>query len=154
MNSPNPLCVGLIALLLAGCRTASLLPPTNLSDSGWQTRQGQAVWRPTRRRVEIAGELLYATNANGKCFVQFSKPPFDLVTAQIMDGQWQIEFGNGQHHWSGRGNPPSRFVWFKIAWEHADTMSKGPWQYSQKGSDSWRWENPSTGEFLEGAFFR
>ena len=143
----------LLAVLVAGCRTAPPLPPADLSASGWHLQQGQAIWKPTRSRPELAGELLCATNASGDFFVQFSKPPFSLATAQVMNGQWQIEFGNGEHRWSGRGEPPSRFVWFQLPHALADEPLKSNWRFTRTLADSWRLENPRTGESLEGGFF-
>ena len=76
------LCV-LIAVLATGCRTAPPLPPADFSAPGWRVQQGQAVWKPSSSRPELAGDLLLATNANGNFFIQFSKIPFPLVTALI-----------------------------------------------------------------------
>ena len=143
----------LLAVLAAGCHTAPPLPPADFSAPGWRVQQGQAVWKPTRVRPELAGELLFATNANGNSFVQFSKPPFNLATAQMMNGQWQIEFGNGARRWNGRNEPPSRFAWFQIPRAVAGEVLKANWRFTRMGTDSWRLENPSTGESLEGGFF-
>src|SRR5688572_9619670 len=82
----------LLLLLWAACRSLPPLPPADLSAPGWHVQQGQAIWKPTKSRQELAGELLFATNSAGDFFVQFSKSPFTLATAQMMSGQWQIEF--------------------------------------------------------------
>ena len=143
----------LAAVLAAGCRTAPPLPPADFSAPGWRVQQGQAVWKPTRSRPELAGELLLATNANGFFFVQFSKPPFSLATAQIRNGQWQIEFGNGERRWSGRGEPPSRFAWFQLPGALAGQVLKANWRFTRLTPETWRLENPRTGESLEGGLF-
>ena len=76
-----------------GCRSIPPLPPADLSTPGWRVQTGQAVWKPTRTKSELVGELLMATNANGKFVVQFSKTPFTFATAQVAGDRWQIEFG-------------------------------------------------------------
>jgi hypothetical protein len=159
---PHPGCVGsgiialtllVVAIFSAGCRTAPPLPPADLSSQGWQLRQGQAVWKPTRSRPELAGELLLATKTTGDFFVQFSKTPFTLATAQIADGQWQIEFGNGERRWKGHGKPPARFVWFQLPHALAGDELNHTWRFTRLSGDSWRLENIRTGESLEGGFF-
>ena len=151
---PGVLPLFLLAVLAAGCRTTSSLPPADFSAPGWRVQQGQAVWKPSSHRPELAGDLLLATNANGNFFVQFSKMPFPLATAQISGGQWQIEFGADQYSWHGRGAPPDRFAWFQLPRALLGTNhAGGNWKFTQPASDSWRLENPRTGESLEGEFF-
>src|SRR3954470_17371985 len=50
------LCAGLL-LALPGCPPLPPLPKVNLSEPGWETHQGQAVWRSRRGAPEIAGEI-------------------------------------------------------------------------------------------------
>ena len=56
---------------ICGCRTSQQLPATNLSEPGWNVRQGQAIWRRETGAPEIAGELLVShTNEwRGLCSV-------------------------------------------------------------------------------------
>jgi len=143
----------LIAVLAAGCRTAPPLPPADFSAPGWRVQQGQAIWKPSSSRPELAGDLLLATNANGNFFVQFSKIPFPLVTAQTSGDQWQIEFGADRFSWHGRGSPPDRFAWFQLPRELLGPNLKGTWHFQNPMTNSWRLENPRTGETLEGEFF-
>lgn len=150
---PGALLLFALALLCCGCRTPLPLPPADLAAPGWRVQQGQAVWKPTRSRPDLAGELLLATRANGDFFVQFAKTPFSLATAQVLDGQWQIEFGNGERRWGGRGEPPARFVWFQLPRALASESLDQHWRFTQSAPDSWRLENPRTGESLEGGFF-
>lgn len=116
-------------------------------------QQGQAVWKPTRSRTELAGELLFATRTNGDFFVQFSKPPFNLAVAQVINGQWQIEFGNGERRWNGSGQPPARFAWFQLPSALAGRALKSNWCFTRPAPGTWRLENSRTGESLEGGFF-
>jgi hypothetical protein len=144
-------------LLLLGlgtsCRTTPPLPPANLAASGWTVQQGQAVWKPTRRRPELTGELLLATNENGGFFVQFAKPPFTLATAQVAGERWQLEFGSGDYSWHGGGRPPGRFVWFQLPAALAGSCTGRDWRFERAATNSWRMENRRTGEVLEGVFF-
>lgn len=129
------------------------LPPADFSAPGWHVQQGQAVWKPSASRPEIAGDLLLATNVNGNFFIQFSKIPFPLATAQVSGGQWQIEFGADQYSWHGRGAPPSRFGWFQLPPALRAANVGGNWQLTRSETNSWRLQNSHTGETLEGEFF-
>src|SRR5256885_14903702 len=74
----------LLANAFVGCQSASTsLPPVNLSEPGWTIRQGQAVWRPNRGPLEIAGELLVATRSDGCSVVQFTKTPLPFLVARL-----------------------------------------------------------------------
>ncbi|MGD0816026.1 MAG: hypothetical protein ABSA83_20735 [Verrucomicrobiota bacterium] len=143
----------LALVLCVSCRTSPPLPPADFSSPGWRLQQGQAVWKPSKDRPELAGDLLLATNACGSYFVQFSKTPFTLATAQAANGAWQIEFGGGQHTWSGRGGPPSRFAWFQLPGALGGAEPARPWKFTRRPDNSWRLENRRTGEVLEGVFF-
>jgi hypothetical protein len=144
----------LLALALCvSCRTAPPLPPADLSAPGWRVQQGQALWKPTKDRPRLAGDLLLATNTDGSYFVQLTKTPFTLVTAESFAGRWQIEFGAGEHSWRGTGIPPERFAWFQLPRALLDGKTAGPWSFENVGANSWRLENPKTGETLEGGFF-
>ena len=143
----------LLAVFCAGCRTTRPLPPADFSAPGWSVQQGQAVWKPSQNRPEVAGDLLLATNVNGNFFIQFSKIPFPLATAQVSGGQWQIQFGADQYSWHGRGTPPGRFGWFQLPGALRDQTPGGKWHVSRVESNAWRLKNPHTGEVLEGEFF-
>ena len=141
-------------LPLCGCRALPPLPPANISGPGWQLQQGQAIWKPTRSRPELAGELILATHINGDFFIQFTKTPFTMATAQVVGNQWEIEFGNGERRWSGRGNPPARFSWFQLPHALADKPIAKNWRFARTAPETWRLENRRTGESLEGGFFQ
>jgi len=140
-------------VLCVSCRTSPPLPPADFSSPGWRLQQGQAVWKPSKDRPELAGDLLLATNARGSYLVQFSKTPFTLATAQVAEGAWQIEFGGGQHRWGGRGAGPSRFAWFQLPGAIGGAEPARPWKFTRRPDNSWRLENRRTGEVLEGVFF-
>jgi hypothetical protein len=141
----------MLLLLCAGCRTIRTLPPADFSAPGWHVQQGQAVWKQSRS--ELAGDLLLATNVNGNFFVQFSKMPFPLATAQVAGDQWQIEFGADKYSWHGRGTPPNRFGWFQLPGALLGTKPGDNWKFTHIETNAWRLQNSHTGETLEGGFF-
>ena len=143
----------LLLFFCAGCRTSQPLPPADFFAPGWHVQQGQAVWKPSSTRPELAGDLLLATNANGNFFIQFSKMPFPLTTAQVSGDQWQIEFGADKFSWHGHGTPPGRFVWFQLPNALRDAKLSGNCRFTHVEPNSWRLENLRTGENLEGEFF-
>ena len=82
--------------------------------------------------------------------MQFTKSPFTLATAQIMNGSWQMDFGDGKHSWRGHGEPPPRFVWFQLPRAFSKQDVGGSWSFARVMTNSWRLENRRTGESLEG----
>jgi hypothetical protein len=143
----------LSAPLLTSCRTAGPMPIGDFSPPGWRVCQGQAARTPGHDRPELAGDLLLATNVNGNFFVQFTKDPFPLATAESMGGQWQIEFGASEHSGRGRGEPPARFVWFQLPRAPLDEKIARNWHFENVTANSWRLENRRAGETLKGGFF-
>jgi hypothetical protein len=150
----KPFC-SILALLgsmtFGGCLTGPPLPKVNLSEPGWNVRQGQAIWRPKKDAPEIAGELLAATRADGSAFVQFTKTPFPFAVAQMSPRGWQIEFPPQNKHFAAPGSPPARIIWFQLADALlGKQMAKGwAWQNSET---NWQLKNSASGESLEGYF--
>jgi hypothetical protein len=147
------LCIAVLVLAcgVLGCHTVKPLAPADLGAPGWYVRQGQAVWRPSRSRPEIAGELLVASRPNGDSLVQFTKTPFPIVLARTSGEHWQIQFGPDARTFGGRGIPPARFIWPRLA--ACLTSGAAPpkrWTFWSKPDGAWRFENRSTGETLEG----
>jgi hypothetical protein len=143
----------LIVALCGGCTSAVRLPQVDLSQAGWHTQQGQAVWKPPGPRPEIAGDLLLATNQNGDFFVQFSKVPFTVATAEGIGRNWQIQFGAHDYHRHGHGAPPDRFVWFELPPAELGLNKGRHWKFSREPDGQWRLENARSGETLTGRFF-
>ena len=143
----------LVVALGAGCTSAVRLPQVDLSQAGWRTQQGQAVWKPPGARPEIAGDLLLATNQNGDFFVQFSKMPFTVATAEGVGRNWQIQFGAHDYHRHGHGAPPDRFVWFELPPAELGLAKGSHWKFSREPDGQWRLENARSGETLTGRFF-
>ena len=147
-----------MALLVAlsatsSCRTANPMPTVDLSAPGWQVLQGQALWKPRRKQPEIAGDLLLATNAMGDFFVQLNKAPFPVVTAERLDGRWQIQFGTGDYSRQGRGAPPERFSWFQLPRVLSGGHPADDWRFENVASNAWRLANDKTGETLQVGIF-
>lgn len=153
MSRPSYVACALALIFCAGCRTPQPLPPADFSAPGWHVQQGQAIWKPSASRPEVAGDLLLATNVNGNFFIQYSKIPFPLVLAQVSGEQWQIQFGADQYSWHGHGAPPSRFSWFQLPGALRDAGVGSNWRFVQIETNSWRLQNSHTGETLEGEFF-
>jgi len=147
--NPYPSVVLLALLLAAGCRTARPLPPANLSEPGWTTHTGQAVWRRGRGKPEMAGEILVAERADGRAFVQFSKAAFPLMTAQSSPDVWDVEIPINNQRYSGRGKPPARLLllWLPRALL-GQALPRG-WSWRQVENDAWQLANPSSGESLQ-----
>jgi hypothetical protein len=143
----------LVLVFCVSCHTAIHLPTADFAAPGWRVQQGQAIWKPANNQPDFAGDMLLATNASGDYFVQFTKNPFPLVTAESVGGQWQIEFGVHEHFLSGRGEPPARFVWFQLPPAMLDEKIHRNWNFQTVTTNSWRLENKQTGETLEGGFF-
>jgi len=137
------------SLFLMGCNTVPL-PPANFSDPGWKIQQGQAVWRAKKDSPEIAGELLLATNPDGRTVLQFTKTPFPFVIAQTTPQSWQLEIPAQNKKYSRPGKPPVRVGWFHLPPALKGIAPPKPWSFEKTGAENWRLENKSTGEMIEG----
>jgi hypothetical protein len=146
--------LGLLALLV-GCQTAPPLPPADLQAPGWEIRQGQALWKPRRDEEGIAGEILIALQKDNRKLVQFSKTPFPLITAGVGPHSWELEIPTQGKHYSHRGTPPSRVVWFQLLRALAVEDLPNSWAWTSPDADGrWRLENKTSGESLEGYFIQ
>ena len=143
--------IGALAVVLAlcGCRTVPNLPPVDLAQPGWETRQGQAVWKANTNAPEIAGELLLATHPQQGMVLQFIKTPFPLVIAQAGRAGWKISF-SGDREFAEAGDPPGRISWFQLPAAIASRKLPRGWKFQKTDERSWRLENARTGEFIEG----
>jgi hypothetical protein len=144
---------GLLALAsFLGCRALGpSLPRANLQEPGWTVREGQAVWHLPQSTVELAGEVLVATRADGRAFVQFTKTPFPLVSGQTTRKLWEVDFPPEQRHYFGWGTPPERIIWLYLP--RALTTRPLPKNWSwHEDKNGWKLENRTKKEFLEGCF--
>jgi hypothetical protein len=151
-TSAGHLIVRLLLFCLLGltaCRTAAPLPKIDFSEQGWTVHQGQALWRTGARSPEIAGDLLLATNTDGRMLVQFNKTPFPMIVAQTATGRWQIESPSQNKRHTGRGAPPGRLIWFQLPRALSGSTLPHAWSW-HRSLNNWRLENTATGESLEG----
>jgi len=135
-------------LALAGCVTAPKLAPINTSDAGWVVRQGQALWRNKVGAPEIAGEIILATNATGRAFIEFLKNPLPLVSAQVTPTQWQIEFVPEKREFSGRGSPPRQLTWLHLLRALQRMPVPEGLELIHTGEGAIRIENKASGEWI------
>jgi len=150
----SPACILQLFLLaglsfFSGCATT----PQNLftvSGPGWTVRQGQALWTPRDGAPQIGGDLVLATDANGRALVQFEKMPLSLVTAQVTPEFWTIRFAQGGGFWKGHQPAPARTIWLYLPAALAGKPLPEPLHFNQEHGGNWRLENPKTGEILEG----
>jgi len=125
-----------------------VLPPVDLAQPGWKIRQGQAVWRPRASAPELAGDLLVATNSDGRTLVQFTKTPLPIVVAQATTNQWQVQWVPQAKTYSGHGEPPRRVMWLYLPRCLAGQPPKDL-NFVDLGEGHWRLGS-ATGERLEG----
>lgn len=136
-------------MLFCGCATA----PQNLftiSGPGWHVEQGQALWTPKRGAPQFGGDLILATDANGRSLAQFDKTPLTIVMAQVTPQYWLLRFPQGGGFWEGHGTPPTRTVWPYLADALAGKSLPKTLRFEQQSNGNWRLENTKTGEILEG----
>lgn len=137
--------------LLAGCAAIEPRPPLDITQPGWRVREGQATWTPGHAQPPIAGELILANGPARALFVQFSKPPFTLVTGQAAEGSWHIEYPLQRKAFTGRETPPLDRAWFALPRALASQgRPAADWDFGQKPDGGWSLSNRRTGERLEG----
>jgi len=149
-SSTFPAAAVLAALaMLAGCQSLPPDTPINLTEPGWSVRQGQALWRRNAADQGLGGELIVATNPDGRSLVQFLKTPVVIVTARTSVGRWRIE-APPDYRKEGYGSPPSAAVWLHLARFLNGEPPPGRWTWQRHADGSWVLENHTTGERLEG----
>lgn len=142
----------LAAATLAGCRTPGPAPTFNLSEPGWQVRQGQALWQARPGFPELAGEVMAAWNTDGRGFVQFTKTPFTLVNAWSSSTGWQIEFPPERRSYAGGGLPSGRFGWLHLERALAGLPLAADWELTNQADGGLSLKNRRTGEHIAAHF--
>ena len=102
-----------ILMLCGGCQTA-ITSLFTVSGPGWHVQEGQAIWRPRRGFPELGGDLVMASDTNGRCFIEFAKSPMSLVCAHTTRTNWLIQFPAGNMSFTGHRKPPTRFAWLYL----------------------------------------
>ena len=140
----------LVLMSLCACQTIGTISPIDLAEPGWRVRQGQAVWRVPGKGPELAGEMVLATNADGRCFLEFAKVPFPLVRARSGGARWEIEFPPQKLFFAGGGPPPRRLAWLQVCRGLAGKEVGAPWRFELRADGSWRLDNSRSKETVEG----
>ena len=141
--------VGLVALM-GGCLTASDQILFTTSGAEWTVRQGQVIWKPGRSHPELAGEIVLAQNADGRCSLQFTKTLLPVAFVQTTTNRWLIQFPPQKIGFSGSGQPPARLLWLQLpAALDGEPLPSGV-TFTHRADGGWRLANARTGEFVEG----
>ena len=138
-------------MFFSGCATNT--PETFFTVSGpdWHVRQGQALWTPKMGASQFGGDLVLATDNNGRSFVQFDKMPLSLVTVQLTTNQWMLRFPQFNNaFYKGHKPATTRAVFLYLPDAIAGKSLPKPLSFEQKADGSWKLANPKTGESVEG----
>jgi hypothetical protein len=138
-----------VLMLCGGCQTVTMSLFT-ATGPGWYVQEGQALWRPGREYPELGGDLVLASDENGRCLIQFAKTPMTLVSVQTTRTNWLIQFPPQRMGFSGRGPGPTRFAWLYLHTALAGEPLPPPLRFERKPDGNWRLENTRSGETLEG----
>ena len=136
--------------LLTACCTVSKAPLFTATGPGWRVQEGQALWKFSRRAPELGGELVIASDQEGRCLVQFTKTPLPLVLAQTTPTDWFISFPPRHMSFAHRGTPPTRLMWLYLPRALAGEPLPPPLQFRRKPDGGWRLDNPRSGESIQG----
>jgi hypothetical protein len=131
-----------------GCASAPPTRPIDLSAPGWTVRQAQAVWQPSSDKPEITGDVVLSTHPSGAAYLQFSKA-LPIATARHDADSWEIEFPPENKRFSGRGEPPRRFVWLQLLRALDGERISDRWQLSHPSEMFIALEDEHTGERLQ-----
>jgi hypothetical protein len=138
-----------LLLFFCGCVTTPHGNLITVSGPNWHVQQGQALWTPRKGAPQFGGDLVIATQ-DDSAFVQFSKTPLTIVTAQLDRKHWQLSFPQMGKAYEGRRPAPSRTIWLYLAAALAGERLPSHLHFQQEGNGNWRLENDKTGEILEG----
>jgi len=137
-------------LFFLGCR-APAFPPLDVSAPGWQTRTGQAIWKPDRSKPEIVGDLILSADQNGNAYLEFSKA-FPIVHARLAPNAWQIEFPPQNKHYAAPGKPPARISWLQLVRLWTGGIIAQDWNVLDHSESAITLTNSKTGEMIEAHF--
>lgn len=138
-----------LLLFFCGCVTTPHGNLVTVSGPNWHVQQGQALWTPKKGAPQFGGDLVVATQ-DGSAFVQFSKTPLTIVTAQVDQKHWQLRFPQMGIAKQGHRPAPSRTLWLYLADALTGKRLPRHLHFEQEGNGNWRLENDKTGEILEG----
>jgi hypothetical protein len=120
-----------------------------VSGPQWHVQQGQALWTPKKGAPQFGGDLVVATQ-DGSAFVQFSKTPLTIVTAELDPKHWLLRIPQMGKAYEGHRPAPTRTLWLYLTDALAGKRLPRHLHFQQEGNGNWRMENDKTGEILEG----
>jgi hypothetical protein len=132
-----------------GCATTVRENLVSVSGPEWHVQQGQALWTPRTGAPQFGGDIVVASD-DGSSFVQFSKTPLTIVTAELTPKRWLLRFSQMGKAWDGRRPAPARTVWLYLADALAGKPLPKVFRFKQEPNGNWRLEDVKTGEILEG----
>jgi len=92
---------------------------------------------------------MLAMHPDGRSFVQFTKTPLPIVTAQIRSNAWRVTFAPQNRTYAGSGAPPDRILWLQLPDGLIGRHTSTNW-YFARTKDGWHFENLETEEALDG----
>jgi hypothetical protein len=143
---------GWMMLGLGACATLHSLPEVDLSDPAWTVWRSQALWKPESGRPALAGDLIAARHSNHDVLVSFSKSALPIFTAQTAGEYWRIDFVERARFYSGRGEPPKRFIWFRLPSLFGGGAVPREWKMTGAAGGEWSILNQRTGESIRVVF--
>lgn len=156
LQATHPAARGLLLALacllpaFTGCHSLPTQPPMDFSGPDWVVRQGQAVWKPDAKAAGVAGELLVASNPDGRRVVQFTKTPLPFLVAQRTTNGWQMQIIPKNKTLSGRGEPPLRLIWLHLPDGLERRHDNSKFNHASKPDGTFSFWNVATDESLEG----
>lgn len=144
--------VALLVLVVftTGCRTFGDASRISTAGPGWRVLNGQAVWRPSRNRPELGGDLLVARHENGSYIFDFEKTPLPITMGHTTSTNWLIQFPAQRFSFGGKGKPPLRFTWLYLGAALDDKPLPEPFRFQRKPDGGWLLQNTNSGESIEG----
>ena len=108
--------------------------------------------RSRRGAPETAGDILAASNADGRALMQFTGLPLPFVSAQLTaDGGWQVEF-IPKKSYAGQGAPPERLIWVQLVRALNGLGVPASIEFIKSDNGGWRLLNRESGESVTGFF--
>lgn len=137
-----------VLLCLTGCMGPHL-SPIDLREPGWLVTESQVVWRPRRDAPELVGELMVATNPDGRRLVQLSKQSLPLITAQESVQGWNLSSTLRRGRFGGPLPATDRVPWFQFSTLPPTPPASFRWNLERHTNGWWRLSNLKTGERVE-----
>ena len=141
-------CRGCSIAWVTSCVSHSPAPDLDLDSPGWRVRTGQALWAAEGGDRPIAGDIVIALNEDGGAWIDFSTSSVPVFQARISGDYWWIDMFLKDKHWSGRGDPPARFVWFAVIDAVFESEPPRNWEAAVTAFNEWTISKPGDGEFV------